>query len=111
MVISVSERRRELGIFRAIGGLRRQVVKLVLLEAVAISMIGFVTGLISGLFNSYFLVTAAARIIAGYSLPLVFPVSMVFISIPVVIVVAIVSAWFPARSSSRLNVVDAIGYD
>jgi ABC-type antimicrobial peptide transport system permease subunit len=40
MIISVDERRRELGIFRAIGGLRLQVIKMVLLEAIAISLIG-----------------------------------------------------------------------
>jgi|CXWL01.1.fsa_nt_gi putative ABC transport system permease protein len=111
MFISVAERRRELGIFRAIGGLRRQVAKMVVLEAVAISLIGLVTGLISGLLNAYFLVNTAARIIAGFSLPLIFPMSMVLAAIPIVVLVAIISAWFPARSAARLNIVEAIGYE
>jgi len=111
MVISVAERRRELGIFRAIGGMRRQVSKMVILESVAISIIGLFVGTLSGIFNAYFLVTAAARIIAGFSLPLIFPVSMVLVAIPLVIALAIGSAWFPARRASRLNVVDAIGYE
>ena len=111
MVISVTERRRELGILRAVGGLRRQVVKMVLLEAVAISLIGFVTGVIAGLFNSYFLATAAAKIIAGFTLPLVFPLWAVLAAVPVVIILAIISASLPARSVARQNVVDAIGYE
>ncbi len=111
MVISVSERKRELGIFRAIGGLRRQVVKLILLEAIAISIIGLITGLIAGLLNSYFLVNAATRIVAGFTLPLIFPLNMVAAAIPLVVIIAIISAIIPARNASRMNVVDAIGYE
>lgn len=111
MVISVAERKRELGIFRAIGGLRRQVVKMVLLEAVAISLIGLAAGITAGLMNAYFLVNTAALIIAGFTMPLIFPMSMVLAAIPIVIAAAVVSAWFPARSASRLNVVEAIGYE
>ncbi|CAN5626112.1 ABC transporter permease [soil metagenome] len=111
MIISVAERRRELGIFRAIGGLKRQVLKMVMLEAVAISLIGLFVGVIAGVMNAYFLVNTAARVVAGYTLPLIFPISMVMIAVPVVILVAIVSAWFPARSASRLDVVEAIGYE
>lgn len=111
MVISVAERRRELGIFRAVGGLRRQVSKMVMLEAVAIALIGLFTGTISGLLNAYFLVKTAAQVVAGFTLPLTFPASMILAAIPVVVILAIISAWFPARSASRLNVVDAIGYE
>lgn len=111
MVISVAGRRRELGIFRAIGGLRRQLTKMILLEAIAISIIGLFVGTLAGLLNAYFLVNTATRIVAGFTLPLIFPVSMVLVAIPTVIAVAILSAWFPARSASRLNVVEAIGYE
>jgi putative ABC transport system permease protein len=111
MVISVAERRRELGIFRAVGGLRRQVSKMIMLEAVAIALIGLFAGTISGLLNAYFLVKTAARVVAGYTLPLTFPASMILWAIPVIVILAIISAWFPARKAGRLNVVDAIGYE
>lgn len=111
MIISVAERRRELGIFRAVGGLRRQLSKMIMLEAVAIALIGLLTGLISGLMNAYFLVNTAVKVVAGFTVPLVFPVTIVLIVIPVMIALAVVSAWFPARRASRLNVVKAIGYE
>lgn len=111
MVISVSERRRELGIFRAVGGLRSQVAKMVMLEAVAIALIGYLTGVLAGLFNSYYLVTAAVRIIAGYTLPLVFPNTVLLIAIPAIISIAVISAAIPARNAARSNVVEAIGYE
>lgn len=111
MVISVAERKRELGVFRAIGGLRRQVAKMVLIEAAAISIIGLVTGLICGSFNAYFLVATAAKVIAGFTLPLVFPLGIALLALPVVLFLALVSAWLPARHAARLRVVEAIGYE
>jgi ABC-type antimicrobial peptide transport system permease subunit len=57
------------------------------------------------------LVNSAAKVVAGFTLPLVFPVALFLWSIPAVVAVAVIAAWFPARSASRLNVVEAIGYE
>jgi len=111
LVISVSERRREIGVIRAIGGLRGQVRKMVLLEAVAMALVGIAAGIVSGVLNGYFLVRTAATIIAGFTLPLQFPLTMVFIALPAVLMVALLAAWWPARSAVRLRVVEAIGYE
>ena len=82
-----------------------------MLEAVAIALIGYLAGVLSGLFNSYYLVTAAVRIIAGYSLPLVFPNTILLIAIPAIILIAVISAAVPARNAAKANVVEAIGYE
>lgn len=111
MLISVAERRRELGIFRAVGGLRVQVVKMVLLEAISISVIGFASGAVTGLMNSYFLIKTAARVVAGFDLPFHFPYLLLAASVPSVIIIALLSAWLPARNAARLQVADAIGYE
>jgi putative ABC transport system permease protein len=111
MVISVAERRRELGIFRAIGGLRRQVVKMVLLEAIVISLIGFAASLITGVMNTYFLINTGAKVVAGFNLEMQYPYGIVAVAIPLVIILAILSSWLPARNASRLRVVEAIGYE
>ena len=111
LVISVSERQRELGILRAIGGLRGQVRKIVLLEAASIALLGFATGVIAGLFNAYFLVRTAARIIAGFNLRFEFPLTVVLATLPVVLLVALAAAWWTAQRALRLPVVEAIGYE
>jgi putative ABC transport system permease protein len=111
LIVSVSDRQRELGILRALGGLRSQVRKIVMLEAATIALVGFGTGVIAGLFNSYFLVRTAARIIAGFSLRFQFPLSVVLITLPVVLVVALIAAWWTAQRAMRLRVVEAIGYE
>jgi len=111
MVISVAERRRELGIFRAIGGLRRQVAKMVMLEAVSIGLIGLFTGAIMGLFGAYFLVNTAAKVVAGFTITLVFPWWIVLASVPLVLIVAAVSAFVPSFNASRIHIAEAIGYE
>ena len=111
LVVSVSDRQRELGILRALGGLRSQVRKIVLLEAATISLVGFGTGVIAGLFNAYFLVRTAARIIAGFNLRFQFPLTVVLASLPVVLVVALLAAWWTAQRALRLRLVEAIGYE
>lgn len=111
MVISVSERRREIGIFRALGGLRHQVAKMIVIEAVAVGLVGFLAGSLSGIFNAYYLVTGAARIIAGYTLPLDIPSWTMAAALPAVVLLAIVSAIVPALEASRANVAEAIGYE
>jgi putative ABC transport system permease protein len=111
MVISVAERRRELGIFRAVGGLRRQVAKMVMLEAVCIGTIGLVTGMIAGAFTEYFLVVTAVKVVAGFTIDLVFPFWIILMSIPLVILVAAVSAFIPSFNAARVRVAEAIGYE
>ncbi len=111
LIISVTERQRELGILRAVGVLRSQVRRMVLLEAAAIALLGFVTGIIAGLFNAYFLVRTAARIIAGFNLRFEFPIRVVLACLPVVLLVALAAAWWTAQRALRLSVKEAIGYE
>jgi putative ABC transport system permease protein len=111
LTISVAERRRELGVIRAVGGLRSQTRKMVLLEAVALALVGVVAGATSSVFNTYFLVKTAATIISGSSLPFRFPLDIIVASVPLAALLAIAAAWWPARQAVRLKVVEAIGYE
>ncbi len=111
MMISVAERKREIGVLRAIGGLRSQIRKMILLESVCISMVGIFAGIIAGMFNAYCSIKISVVIIAGFSLPFRFPYTLVLISIPVVIIVALFSAWLPARQAANLDPAEAIEYE
>ncbi|MBA3767520.1 MAG: ABC transporter permease [Acidobacteria bacterium] len=111
VIISVAERQRELGVIRAIGGLRRQVRKMILLEAVSISLIGIIMGVLAGVLSAYFLVRTVATIIAGFNLQFHFPFATVLLMIPAVLAVALAAAWWPARRAMRLRIREAIGYE
>ncbi len=109
LTISVSDRRREFGVIRAVGGYRWQIGKMVMLEAVGITLVGILVGIVSSVFNTYFLVHTASNIIAGVSLPFSFPWRLILTSLPIAMVVAIVAAWVPARRAATLKVIAALG--
>jgi putative ABC transport system permease protein len=111
LLISVSERRREIGIVRAIGGLRSQIKKLVLLEAVAVAIVGVIVGSIAGVLNTVFMSHTVSVVLAGYSVPFLFPWEFVLLSIPVVTAVSLAAGWWPARNAARMQVIEAIGYE
>ncbi|MGD0908613.1 MAG: FtsX-like permease family protein [Candidatus Acidiferrales bacterium] len=111
LIISVSERSREIGILRAIGGLRSQVRKLVLLEAVAISIVGVFVGAIAALINIQFMSHTVSMVLVGYTVPFYFPWILVSCTLPAVVVVSLVAAWLPARRAMQVQVIEAIGYE
>jgi putative ABC transport system permease protein len=111
LIISVSERRREIGIMRAIGGLQSQVRKVVLLEAVAISIVGVAIGALAAVFNTEFMSHTVSVVLAGYSIPFYFPWTTVLYSLPLVTAFSLAAAWWPAHNAARTNVIEAIGYE
>ncbi|NBO65714.1 MAG: ABC transporter permease, partial [Acidobacteria bacterium] len=111
LIISVTERRRELGVLRAVGGLRRQIGRIVLLEAAVLAVVGVISGTIAGMMNTLFLVRTAASMVGGFTIPFHFPIGMVLLALPLTILISLLAAWWPARKAVNLNVVDAIGYE
>lgn len=111
LVISVSERRREIGIIRAIGGFGSQIRKMVLLEAVAISIVGLLAGSLAALFNIYFMVHTVSMVLAGYTVPYYYPWALILVTLPILIGISLIAGWCPARRAVRIRVIEAIGYE
>jgi putative ABC transport system permease protein len=111
LLISVSERRREIGIVRAIGGLRAQIRKLVLLEAVAVAVVGVIVGSVAGTLCTMFMSHTVSVVLAGYSVPFYFPWQYVLLSVPIVTAVSLTAGWWPARHAACMQVIEAIGYE
>ncbi len=111
LLISISERKRELGVFRAIGGLRSQIRKMILLEAAAIAIVGVAVGALAGMLSTYFLVRTAAVIIGGFTIPFHFPLWLIGIALPISLLISLAAAWWPARKAANLRVIEAIGYE
>lgn len=111
LIVSVMERRREFGIVRAIGGYRSQIRKMVLLEAVAISIVGVVVGALAAVFNIQFLTRTASTVLVGYDVPFYFPHWLILEALPAVMLVSVLAAWLPARRAMRMSVIEVIGYE
>ena len=111
LMISIFERKRELGIIRAIGGLRAQIRKLILLEAVAISIVGVALGALAGMFSTEFMAHTVSTVLAGYAVPFYIPWMLILISLPVVILVSLLAGWWPAQHAVANQIIEAIGYE
>jgi putative ABC transport system permease protein len=111
LMISISERKREIGIIRAIGGLRAQIRKLILLEAVALSIVGVAVGTLAGMFTTEFMAHTVSTVLAGYAVPFYIPWTLILISLPMVIGISLLAGWWPAQHAVGSQISEAIGYE
>ena len=104
MLVSVTERTREIGIRLAIGALERNVLTQFLLEAIVLSSFGGLLGMIFGLS-----VTAIVSHVIG--LPFVFSPGTVLIAFVFSAGVGVIFGFFPARKAARLDPIEALRHE
>jgi putative ABC transport system permease protein len=104
MLVSVRERTREIGIRKAVGAKRGQILLQVLVEAVTLSLIGGVVGIALGV-----LVSAAIADAAGWAL-VVQPVTLA-LAVGFSILVGVVFGVWPARQAAVLDPIAALRYE
>jgi putative ABC transport system permease protein len=111
LVISVLSRQRELGLLRAVGATRPQVMSTVLAEAVLIGLVGTVLGIALGLPLEWYAVRVILFEEAGY----LFPVRIPWVATGIIAGLAILSATLaglaPAMQAVRLRITEAIAYE
>jgi len=104
MLVSVTERTREIGIRLAIGALEREVQRQFLVEAVVLSSVGGIIGILLA-------VTAAYFISGALKVPLIFDGSIILMAFLFSAAVGIVFGYFPARKAARLDPIEALRYE
>ena len=104
MLVSVTERTREIGIRLAIGALERDVLLQFLIEAVVLSSFGGVAGIIIALVAS----SALAHLL---NVPLILDPGMILLAFLFAVAVGVVFGYFPARKAARLDPIDALRYE
>jgi putative ABC transport system permease protein len=104
MLLSVTERTREIGIRRAVGARARDVRSQFVLEAVALSVSGGITGVIVGL--------AAAQGLSRYlHWSTTISPAAVILSVGVAAAVGIFFGWYPAKQAARLDPIQSLRYE
>jgi len=101
MIVSVTERTREIGIMKAVGADRGDVIQLFLVEALVLGIIGAVFGVALGFAAGF-----AATSWLGW--PMVYPVNWALIAVGVGVLVGIVSGLYPAWRAARVDPIDAL---
>ncbi|MCX8048326.1 MAG: ABC transporter permease [Methylohalobius sp.] len=104
MLVSVTERTREIGIRLAIGALEREVLLQFLVEAVVLSACGGLIGILLALAASLGL----ARLLG---VPFVFNAGIVVLAFLVAVAVGVAFGYFPARKAARLDPIEALRYE
>lgn len=105
MLVSVAERTREIGIRKAIGAREIHIIIQFLSEAILISFIGSMAGLLLGVGLSQ----GIGRFVMGYNVP--FSVWPVVVSVTVAVVVGLASGVMPAMKAAKLNPIDSLRYE
>ncbi len=104
MLVSVSERTREVGLVKAIGGKSKMVSRQFLLEAIIISMLGAVFGIILGV-----MVGNLFSVVLGTGF--VVPWNWVLYGIIICTIVGLLAGLYPALKAGRLNPIEALRYE
>jgi putative ABC transport system permease protein len=111
LTVSITDRRRELGVLRAVGGLRNQIRGTVWMEAAAIGTIGLILGVVTGSINLYYELQVIQHDLTGIPLSYRFPLAIVGLLIPVILGTSFASALLPAESAVRSSLVEALEYE
>jgi len=109
MLVSVTERTREIGIRKAVGAKRRDILLQFLLEAAMLSLSGGAVGIIGGWGVSWLISTFSAA--AGISINAAVSWDIVILAISVSVFIGLVSGIYPAMRAARLNPIDALHYE
>jgi putative ABC transport system permease protein len=102
MLVTVTERTREIGIRKAIGARRGDIVGQFLTEAVMLSVFGGAVGVAVGLVGSHFTIVGVQPVVAPYSVVLAFGVA---------VAIGLVFGLYPANRAATLRPIDALRYE
>ena len=111
LTVSIMDRRRELGVLQAVGGLRRQIRRTIWMEAISIGTIGLLLGLALGAVCLFYDLRMVRQDIAGLRLSFDYPVGTALLLLPVILGAAFVSALGPAETAVRGSLVEALEYE
>jgi putative ABC transport system permease protein len=111
LTVSISDRKRELGVLQAVGGLRNQIRGTIWMEAFVIGLIGLALGLVVGAVQLFFTIELTRTDLAGLRLNYEYPVSIALLLLPGILAVAWIAALGPAEAAVRGSLVEALEYE
>jgi putative ABC transport system permease protein len=111
LLLSTLQRRRELGLLRAVGATPAQVFRSVLAESVFMGLLGTLTGLLAGIPLEWYTVRILLFAETGTLLPLHFPWGAAATIFGVMLAGALLASISPARRVGRMRIAEAISYE
>jgi putative ABC transport system permease protein len=102
MLVTVTERTREIGIRKAIGAKKTDILAQFIVEAVLLTLLGGLLGVGGGLIGSRFRIVGVQPVVAPYS---------IFLAFGVALLVGLFFGIYPANRAARLRPIDALRYE
>ncbi len=111
LTVSITDRRRELAVLRAVGGLRGQVRGTLWMEAAGIAIISLILGLGLGALHLHYLLEISLRDFPGMRFDYLYPMGIAAVLFPLIVAAALAAALGPAEAAVRGSLVEALEYE
>ena len=111
LLAAVLDRTREIGLLRAVGASRSQVLRLFVAEAGFIGLSGGLIGALAGLWMGVLITEVVGAQATGWHFPYIFPARLALVMGSASALSAILAGLYPAGRASALNVVEALAYE
>jgi len=111
MLVSVTERTREIGIRLAVGARSRDILRQFLVEAVVLSLLGGVIGVGLGVAAAVGATQLITMLMGGVACPLTISVPAILIALVFSGSVGMFFGYYPARKASRLDPIESLRYE
>jgi len=106
MLVNITERTKEIGLRKAVGATRMNILKQFLIESLTITVFGGIIGIISGSILSWLIATIAKQI--GYKWDFVITISSIFLGLGVSAAVGLIFGSYPAAKAAKMEPVEAL---
>ncbi len=110
MLVSVTERTREIGLRKAIGARKRDILRQFLIEATMLTVSGGIVGILGGAFFSFILAIILQQFVSS-DWSFVFPVGAALVGIAVSVITGLVFGLYPARKAAEKSPIEALRYE
>jgi len=109
MLVSVTERTKEIGLRKAVGARRRDIMLQFLLEAITLTILGGIVGLLGGIAFGYLLTLIAGKFLGSISYSI--SIQAILLSLFTALAVGLIFGLYPARKAAMLTPIQALGFE